>query len=268
MKIKLSNLLLKQIKMESKLIVSLQKARNYFNLLKIEKVHEKAPIDYVTNIDFQVNNFLHKELANINPEAKIFSEETKSSKRNGVFWIIDPIDGTHNMLSGIPFFSISIALCDSEGPLVSGVANLSNNDVYSATRSLGARKNGCQIKRKESNSNLIFLSTGMLNILMQDYESYKIIRSYGKIRNLGCQSLQLCFVAEGKARFCMSEEAKFWDDAAGQLIARESGMSYFSKTMENTNDIQEIITEGKSMKSLCAENKIFEKVKDIFNKKI
>ena len=125
---------------EEKLECLFEEIKDYFKSLKINEINEKAPVDYVTNIDYSIDRYISEKLPKILPEANIFSEEQRSIKQDGIFWIIDPVDGTHNLLANIPFYSVSIALCDSCGPIASGILDLNNNEIYTATKSQGARK--------------------------------------------------------------------------------------------------------------------------------
>ncbi len=50
-----------------------------------------------------------------------------------------------------------------------------------------------------------------------------VIRKFGRIRILGSQALQLCYVAAGRLSANVSREAELWDDAAGALIIVEAG---------------------------------------------
>src|SRR5215217_1466219 len=57
----------------------------------------------------------------LDPQASIFSEEAGGSI--GEFgWIVDPLDGTVNYASGLPWFSVTLAYLE-EGKTVFGVAH-------------------------------------------------------------------------------------------------------------------------------------------------
>ena len=91
----------------------------YRNLADHE-ISEKAADDYVTIADKESELRLAEGLSAILPEAGIIGEEACAADPaileragTGLNWIIDPIDGTGNFVSGNPPFGIMIALADS-----------------------------------------------------------------------------------------------------------------------------------------------------------
>lgn len=77
----------------------------------ISQVEEKAPADYVGELDKSIErglfNFLPRVL-----DCPVLSEETPSPWPPAFrkFWIIDPLDGTHNFLAGFPIFGTIVTL--------------------------------------------------------------------------------------------------------------------------------------------------------------
>ena len=67
--------------------------------LKKEIKSDNTP---VTNGDIEVNNILTEKIKNISSDIPIVSEESSSNKSNdnlNNFWLIDPIDGTHDYIN-------------------------------------------------------------------------------------------------------------------------------------------------------------------------
>ena len=74
----------------------------------------------VTNGDIQVNNLLTKKITELTPNIKIISEETLINKENQNlydFWLIDPIDGTHDYINNKDEFTINAALIINKKPV-------------------------------------------------------------------------------------------------------------------------------------------------------
>ena len=79
----------------------------------------------VTNGDIEVNNLLINKISNLTPNIKIVSEENLTNKENKNlkdFWLIDPIDGTYDYISGKDEFTINAALILNKKP-VAGIIN-------------------------------------------------------------------------------------------------------------------------------------------------
>mgnify|MGYP000070027093 CR=1 FL=1 len=187
----------------------------------------KAAQDYVTDVDLAVDAFLADKLSALTPGTPVLSEERAVEETGELdgYWIVDPIDGTMNLMCRIPFVGISVALVDAQGPRIAAVASVADGVIYTAVRGQGAFRDGVKLDLLQAKpSELIVLSTGLLDALVAGHaEAYAAMRKIGKIRNLGAQALNLCFVAGGGLAAVASIEAKVWDEAAGGLIVREAG---------------------------------------------
>lgn len=143
--------------------------------------------------------------------------------------VIDPIDGTYNSAMGVPFYSVSLAigtgsLKDVEAGLVQ---NLVTGDTYYAERGKGAYLNDERINTRPFNPyKSVFL------VYLGKYASadnFEFARRGVRARALGCASLEMCLLAEGKAdAYYMNCEVyersiRVVDIAASVLILREAG---------------------------------------------
>ena len=182
---------------------------------------KKAHQDYVTDVDLALDAHLNAALTNLTPDVPVLSEEREITALPDRFWMVDPIDGTANLISGIPFVGIAVALIENGETTLAGVADIHHGAIYSAQKSQGAYHNDTRLEPAQAPTELIGVSSGVLS-----YADIAALRSFGKIRNLGSQALQLCMVASGQLGANLSYEAKLWDDVAGALIAREAGMHY------------------------------------------
>jgi myo-inositol-1(or 4)-monophosphatase len=80
----------------------------------------------VTAVDSAVNAFLKRELQSLLPGSGWLSEETADGDvRLGrdFVWIVDPIDGTKELVSGIPEIAVSIGLVSSGIVVAAAVVN-------------------------------------------------------------------------------------------------------------------------------------------------
>ena len=143
--------------------------------------------------------------------------------------VIDPIDGTANFNESIPFYAISLAIGSSRMSDVTYglVRNLVNGDTFCAEKGKGASLNGERImtrsfKRSEA---LFFAYVGM----KAAQPTWKVVEVPRRMRSLGCASLEMCFVACGRADGfyfnCddFSKRMRIVDIAASALILREAG---------------------------------------------
>ena len=144
---------------------------------------------------------------------------------------VDPIDGTNNLVRGIPFYATSIAI--STKPALSTVyaalvTDLFHDTTYTAQEAKGAYRDG----EKITSSTLESLDEAMVGL---DLNSYKIkeiapkltalIQKTKHIRHFGANALELCYVADGTTEAFIDIRGKLrtTDMAAASLIIKEAG---------------------------------------------
>ena len=74
----------------------------------------------VSNGDIEVNKIISKKISQINPNIPIISEETSENKNlNNLqnFWLIDPIDGTHDYINNLDEFTLNAGLIMNRQPV-------------------------------------------------------------------------------------------------------------------------------------------------------
>ena len=144
---------------------------------------------------------------------------------------IDPIDGTTNLMHGIPFFCSSIAI--SKKPILSNVSvgmviDLFHDFTYFAQKNNGAYCNGKKITTSDCDS-LMDTIVG-IDINTSEIETFipklrNLIKEANHIRHFGANALELCYVADSKIGAFVDIRGKLrtTDMAAGYLILKESG---------------------------------------------
>lgn len=193
-------------------------------------IHEKSHGNFVTSSDLTVEKFLMNKLTDIFPEAGFISEESEPEIKE-YNWIIDPIDGTNNYISGFPY-SISVALTKgSKETLMGAVCDCQNRKMFYA---INGRGSFSQIRGE----NALRLETSLtktegVSIFGMPYNRAKarsILRIAEKlflistdIKRIGPSSLDICSVAEGKAQVYSEFDLNLWDIQAGKLILEEAG---------------------------------------------
>src|SRR5262245_33304606 len=77
------------------------------------KPTEKANRSYVTDLDHDLERLIRERLGARFPDDRLTGEEYAASGGGGPRrWSIDPIDGTGNLVHGLPLWAISIGLLD------------------------------------------------------------------------------------------------------------------------------------------------------------
>ena len=112
-----------------------------------EKVTEKGAADYVTNVDVAVQNYLKEALEKEFPEIRLIAEEKENLGLNSrkSYWILDPIDGTTNLIRDYHLSAVSLGLYEN-GEITFGVVyNPFTEELFYGAKGEGAYLNGTPI---------------------------------------------------------------------------------------------------------------------------
>jgi len=190
---------------------------------------EKERYDYVSEVDQFAEKEIVNEIHRAFPDHAILGEEGGSSGSGDTVWIIDPLDGTHNYLRGIPHYCVSIAQ-QVDGKLEHAVVyDPFKEELFTASRGRGATLNNTRIRA----SNKIALEGSLLATAMpfrtRQYAASHLqmtramFDEVDDIRRLGSAALDLAYVAAGRVDGYWEIGLRPWDIAAGALLVREAG---------------------------------------------
>jgi len=200
-----------------------------------ESHFKHAGQELVTEADIKADKLICDAIRARYPGHQILAEESapdlaQLSQLEGPLWVIDPIDGTVNYAHGHQHSAVSIAWL-VDGVLQTGVVyNPYNNEMFCATKGLGATLNGkpIQVAQKTDLRRALF-ATGFP---YDKSDMAPLIRRVGvmlthcaDLRRMGSAALDICWVAAGRLDVYY-ENLSVWDFAAAQLIAIEAGARY------------------------------------------
>lgn len=198
-----------------------------------ESIGKGAAGDKTFPIDRQAEEIIVGSLESLDEPMTIVSEEMgiKESARegmtgNGAIAVIDPIDGSKNAVSGVPFYCSSIAIAEDTtvgGVSLAYVINLLSGDEFWAERGKGAFFNGEPVHAQESDIfNLIAYETP--NPKLDLPRILPLLAEARRTRCLGATALDLSYLAYGSISiFAMPSPSRPFDFAAGYLLVREAG---------------------------------------------
>lgn len=223
----------------------------------------KGKSNLVTEIDKKSEQYIVGELRKAYPSHSILGEEGSNETHDKEYrWIIDPIDGTTDYAHNHPYYCISIGL-EIKGEIVVGtVFAPAFNEMFSATKGMGAFLNGKPLKV----STIETLETSLLgtgfnpsapDLARKNIKPYMELqdRSHG-IRRCGAAALDLCYVAAGRLDGFWEGGLGAWDMAAGKIIIEEAG-----GTITNLNGNPFNVDKGEI---LASNGKIHQEMVDYF----
>lgn len=206
-------------------------ARNIKSEELLNDFEIKARQDYVSKYDLKLEQELIENIKLILPDVEIYSEENikKAQKLAQDVVIIDPLDGTLNAMSEIPFYAISIAYITNNIPVIGITYDLNNGEMFAALKDVGFFINGKKMVRCATNkfAKSIAVSSGLIELAANaNLSALSDLRKMARLRMLGSETLQLAYVAAGRLRANINFEAKYWDDIAGFIMLEEMGYVY------------------------------------------
>ncbi len=86
------------------------------------RVEAKPDLTLVSDADRDAEELIRGQLARTRPRDAVIGEEFDPTGNSARQWIVDPIDGTHNYVRGVPVWATLIALVDDGVPVIGLVA--------------------------------------------------------------------------------------------------------------------------------------------------
>jgi myo-inositol-1(or 4)-monophosphatase len=187
--------------------------------------------DIVTQADRNCQKIIIDRIMENYPDHGFIAEEGEDGNAllwpprgfSGVWWIIDPIDGTNNYANGILDFAVSIAAVYEGVPIVGVIFDPATDSMYTAAKDTDAQLNSSRINVSDDEVNR-FASFGVDSHFQPNMvDSMTKIIMETRFRNLGTTALHLAYVGKGAMIGCLTSVTKIWDVAAGICIIERAG---------------------------------------------
>lgn len=227
-----------------------QKLKNGIkNLALIEVLSRFNKIGYetksdgslLTAADTQMQFACHKFLTNNWPQFSFLGEESTTQQQIKALdstsgcWILDPVDGTSNFASGIPIFTVSLALIVNKKIVAGLVYDPNQDEMFAARINLGAELNNQPLISKTTKEKLS-QCTAIVDFKRLPYSLSNAIISkspFASQRSIGSVALDWCWIAAGRGQLYWHGAQNLWDYAAGYLILTETGGHNYTFTKED-----------------------------------
>lgn len=213
-----------------KVIAAVKSARDIvLNDSLRSNISMKGEADFVTEVDRRISSYLEKELAVLTPDIGFMSEEDDVRSVSPVRWILDPIDGTTNLVYGYHMCSISLALCVNEVIEFGVVYDPFSGETFTALRGEGAYCDGKRMEKapdRELKKCIIEFGAGSTKKHLADISfdiGKTVFLNCLDLRRICSSALAICFVAAGRINGYFEKQIKPWDYAAATLILSECG---------------------------------------------
>jgi myo-inositol-1(or 4)-monophosphatase len=209
---------------------------HYGKVERLTKTHSATTDEAVTDADRASQRYIVAGLRQRFANDGLIGEESDTGTSitaeipnpQGRVWVIDPIDGTNNFISGLGNFAVCIGLLERGAPALGVVYDVTRDLMYSAAAGQGAWLGNRRLHATQSplsESAMIMLSSNLLNKdgKLPAYVPRWIGQTDWKIRMLGSAALEAVQVAAGVAHGAVTVNGKLWDIAAPAALLLEAG---------------------------------------------
>ncbi len=205
-------------------------ARHAGELLRTRptRVTHKGAIDLVTEIDLASEARIREHLARETPDLPVQGEEG-GGVREGLRWVVDPLDGTTNFVHGYPCYAVNVALVDGVRPLVGCTYDPVRDRAHVAWRGGGSWVDGSRARVSETAALADALCvTGFPYDRRERADAYlayvgRVLRATHGMRRSGSAAMDLAMLAEGASDLFWEFGLKPWDTSAGVVLLEEAG---------------------------------------------
>jgi myo-inositol-1(or 4)-monophosphatase len=184
--------------------------------------------DLVSDVDLASEKLIVEGVARAWPGDGILAEEgSQAPAPSGWRWVIDPLDGTRNYLTGAGPWSVCIALQEGATTRVAVVHDPVAGETFSAVGGSGATLGGNPLevtstaRVAEAIVGLSFNPSSRTKQRMAGIIA-ALLPGIGDLRRVPA-ALALAYVAAGRFDAALMVDTQLWDVAAGLLLATEAG---------------------------------------------
>lgn len=191
----------------------------------------KGGRDVVTEADLRSRDAIRRVIRNWCPVDLVLDEESTVERclPPGRVWVVDPLDGTVNFASGLPLWSVSVAVV-VDGEAVAGAVRSASGVVYQAGLHLPALRDDrpvcpSQVRLLEDAVVSVTIAPGF-SAEQETWACECVRRLASRVRGVRvfCSgALELCWLAEGRLDACVCASGALFSAAAGALIAQRAG---------------------------------------------
>lgn len=190
--------------------------------------HYKTSVsDVVSAADHAAEELVVRRLSELRPDDGLVGEEG-AARPGERTWYIDPVDGTYNFLSGLPYWCSAIGLVDADGPVLGAVYYPARDELWVGGRDLPTTLNGQTVAPlADEPLDRVSVATYLHPRSMRDEprvaEWRAAVGGAATVRILGSASVDLAGVASGRLGIFLQANLHPWDWFPGAALVLGAG---------------------------------------------
>lgn len=199
--------------------------------LKFTTASIKKNNTIVTEADLKCQEIILDQIKEKYPDHGFIAEEGESAEPlilpprsdKGIWWVIDPIDGTNNYAHGLLTFAVSIAAFHENEPIVAAIYEPATDSMFTTSKDADAQLNMSRINVSDEKINQFASFAVDSHFKPQMAAAFADVMQSTRFRNFGSTALHLAYVAKGAMIGAITTVTRLWDIAAGTLIIENAG---------------------------------------------
>ncbi|HEX2905135.1 MAG TPA: inositol monophosphatase [Jatrophihabitans sp.] len=203
----------------------------------LETFHKTSISDVVSAADHEAEKLIVSRLRQARPDDGLIGEEgTAHPSASGRTWVIDPVDGTYNFLSGIPLWCSAVGLAERDAPdqpwrpLLGAVYHPDADELWSGGPGNPTRLNGRPVPPLDQQpldelSLVSYLHPAALDDPAVREPLLRAMSGAATVRMLGSGSVELAAVAGGRLGAWVQRNSLDWDWLPGAALVLGAGGS-------------------------------------------
>lgn len=201
----------------------------------LETYHKTSVSDVVSAADHQAEELIVRRLRELRPDDGLVGEEGSSQAgSSGRTWVIDPVDGTYNFLSGIPFWCSAVGLAERDSPddpwrpLLGAIYHPDADELWSGGVGHPTRLNGRPVEPlADAALDQVSLVSYLHPTSLEDADVREpllhALSGAATVRMLGSGSIELAAVAGGRLGAWVQRNSLDWDWLPGAALVEAAG---------------------------------------------
>ncbi len=222
-------------------------ALHSFRSLETPLVEKKGLADYVSETDRRAERLARAAIQSRFPEDSILGEEYGGAVGEN-YWVVDPIDGTSNLLSGLPIWAVAIAWIEAGRPRLGGVS----------LPAFGTTMFGGEDCPFEAEGELAEVFPGRPLVIAVGRNGHwdthdrcadeiAFEQAGYSVVCLGSCAASLALAAAGRLAGYVEKEISIWDCAAGVALCRSAGLAALISSNEDSQRVDVFAADRKAV---------------------
>jgi myo-inositol-1(or 4)-monophosphatase len=184
----------------------------------------KAHSSTVSEADHAAETELRRRITAQFADDSVLGEEYGLEARDDTWcWTLDPLDGTHNFVGGIPVFSVAVGVLYRRQPVIGVIHDPCPAETYAAAWGRGARRGDELLHVDERPLDRLSLVAVRHRFLRGPRAPLLDMLPTRKFRCTGSLCLELAYVAAGALHGSMAGSARLWELGPGSVLIEEAG---------------------------------------------